>query len=80
MFDCSLWVKVSEEELQAKLESFDEDINQRKQKRRVEDDRRQELEEELDDVRRQYTHLVSQLGGLKAEAEVNHFRHSISRH
>jgi DNA repair protein RAD50 len=53
-----------------RLKHFDDHINTQKQKKRVEDTRRQDLDDELASVRKQHTQLVAVHGGLVAEAEV----------
>lgn len=61
----------TDEELHSRLTRFDDHINARKQKRRQEDTRKQDLEDDLANIRKQHTELVAQHGGLIAEAEVS---------
>jgi len=61
----------TDEELQTRLTRFDDHINTRKQKRRQEDTRKQDLEDDLANARKQHIELVKQHGGLVAEAEVS---------
>ncbi|KAF5382729.1 hypothetical protein D9615_002851 [Tricholomella constricta] len=60
----------TDEELNSRLKHFDDHINAQRQKKRLEDTRKQDLEDELINVRKQHTDLVAQHGGLVAEAEV----------
>lgn len=53
-----------------RLTHFDDHINAQKQKKRAEDTKKQDLEDELVNVRKQHTQLVAVHGGLVAEAEV----------
>ncbi|KNZ73056.1 DNA repair protein RAD50 [Termitomyces sp. J132] len=59
----------TDEELELRLRRFDEHINAQKQRKRVEDTKKQDLEDELTNVRKQHTELTAQHGGLVAEAE-----------
>ncbi|KAG6890641.1 hypothetical protein C0995_006617 [Termitomyces sp. Mi166 len=59
----------SDEELELRLRRFDEHINAKKQRQRVEDAKRQDLEDELANVRRQHTEFIAQHGGLVVKAE-----------
>lgn len=60
----------TDEELHMRLTHFDDHINAQKQKKRAEDTKKQDLEDELVNVRKQHTQLVAVHGGLVAEAEV----------
>ncbi|RDB18009.1 DNA repair protein rad50 [Hypsizygus marmoreus] len=64
----------TDEELQLKLKHFGDHINAQKQKKRLEDTKKQDLEDELANVRKQHTELVKQHGGLVAEAEAQNQR------
>ncbi|KAG5639217.1 hypothetical protein H0H81_005696 [Sphagnurus paluster] len=64
----------TDEELNSRLSHFDDHINSQRQKRRLEDTRKQDLEDELASVRKQHTELVAQHGGLVAEAEAQNQR------
>ncbi|KAG6854661.1 hypothetical protein C0991_003309 [Blastosporella zonata] len=59
----------TDEDLETRLRHFDDHINAQKQKKRVEDTKKQDLEDELANVRKQHTELVAQHGGLVAESE-----------
>ncbi|KAG5648426.1 hypothetical protein DXG03_005000 [Asterophora parasitica] len=59
----------TDEELASRLNHFDEHINGQRQKRRVEDTHKQDLEDELANVRKDHTRLVAQHGGLVTEAK-----------
>ena len=69
----------TDEELQSRLTRFDDHINTRKQKRRQEDTRKQDIEDNLANVRERHTELVDQRGGLVAEAEVSFRKIILSR-
>ncbi|KAF8073695.1 AAA domain-containing protein [Lyophyllum atratum] len=60
----------TDEELSLRLEHFDDHINAQRQRKRQEDTKKQDLEDELVNVRKQHTELVAQHGGLVAESEV----------
>ncbi|KAF8231720.1 hypothetical protein L208DRAFT_43628 [Tricholoma matsutake] len=62
-------VSDTDEELHMRLTHFDDHINAQKQKKRAEDTKKQDLEDELVNVRKQHTQLVAVHGGLVAEAE-----------
>ncbi|KAG6878083.1 hypothetical protein C0993_012410 [Termitomyces sp. T159_Od127] len=59
----------TDEELELRLRRFDEHINAQKQRKRVEDTKRQDFEDELANARKQHTELIAQHGRLVAEAE-----------
>jgi DNA repair protein RAD50 len=60
----------TDEELQLRLAHFDDHINTQKQKKRMEETKRQDLEDELFNIRKRHTQSVAAHGGLAAEAEV----------
>jgi hypothetical protein len=59
----------SDEELQARLQNFDENISQQKKNRRRQESERQDLEDELAKARRTHVELVNEQGELAAEAK-----------
>ncbi|KAG6897072.1 hypothetical protein C0992_004313 [Termitomyces sp. T32_za158] len=59
----------TDEELELRLRRFDEHINAQKQRKRVDDTKRQDLEDELVNARKQHTDLIAQHGELSAEAK-----------
>jgi hypothetical protein len=61
------------------LKNFDDHISVQKQKKRAEDIKKQDLEDELANVRKQHTELVGQHGALAGEAEVSTSISSSSR-
>ncbi|KAF9463040.1 hypothetical protein BDZ94DRAFT_1362864 [Collybia nuda] len=64
----------TDEELELRLQHFDDHITAQKQKKRMEDTKKQDLEDELVKARNEHTHLVALHGGLVAEAEAQKVR------
>ena len=60
----------TDDELNSRLQHFDDHINLQKQKKKSENDKKLDLEDELSAVRQQHTDLVAHHGRLIAEAEV----------
>ncbi|KAF8895513.1 hypothetical protein BD779DRAFT_1640508 [Infundibulicybe gibba] len=60
----------SDDELNMRLKNFDDHINTQRQKKRIEDTKKQDLEDELVNTRKYHTELLQQHGILVAEAEV----------
>jgi DNA repair protein RAD50 len=60
----------TDEELEARLRHFDDHINSQKQKIRLEDTRKQDVEDELSNARDRHKELLARQGALTAEAEV----------
>lgn len=61
----------TDDQLNLRLKNFDDHISAQKQKKRIEDTKKQDLEDDLANVRTQHTELVKQHGSLVAEAEVS---------
>ena len=64
------FVPGTDEELDARLRHFDDHISSQKQKKRLEDTRKQDLEDELANARERHRELLARQGALTAEAEV----------
>ena len=60
----------SEEELQKRLGNFDEHVKRQKERRKVQDDKRQDLANELATARKTHVELVTEQGELAGEAKV----------
>ena len=60
----------TDEELESQLRHFDDHISSQKQKKRLEDTRKQDLEDELGSARERHKELLARQGALTAEAEV----------
>ncbi|KIK01859.1 hypothetical protein K443DRAFT_678003 [Laccaria amethystina LaAM-08-1] len=59
----------TDDELNSRLQHFDDHINSQKQKKKSQNDKKLDLEDELSAVRQQHTDLVAHHGRLLAEAE-----------
>lgn len=64
------FVSGTDEELDTRLRHFDDHISSQKQKKRLEDTRKQDLEDELVSARERHKELLARQGALTAEAEV----------
>jgi DNA repair protein RAD50 len=62
----------TDDELASRLKHFDDHITTQKQKKRLEDTKKQDFEDELVNVRQQHTQLIALRGGLLAEAEASY--------
>ncbi|KAH7924955.1 hypothetical protein BV22DRAFT_469854 [Leucogyrophana mollusca] len=67
-------VEGTDEELQARLRNFDENVLQQKQKRKRQESERQDLEDELAKARKSHVELVNEHGELAAEAKAHEGR------
>ncbi|KAG6830973.1 hypothetical protein H0H87_006624 [Tephrocybe sp. NHM501043] len=70
----------TDEDLETRLRHFDDHINGQKQRKRIEDTKKQDFEDELASLRKQHTELVAQHGGLVAESEAQDQRLSEREH
>ncbi|KAF8631077.1 hypothetical protein AX15_002678 [Amanita polypyramis BW_CC] len=64
----------TDEELESRRRHFDDHINSQKQKKRLEDTRKQDLEDELGSAREGHKELLARQGALTAEAEAQNRR------
>ncbi|KAF8349440.1 hypothetical protein F5887DRAFT_914397 [Amanita rubescens] len=61
-------IEGTDEELETRLRHFDDHISSQKQKKRHEDTRKQDLEDQLANVRERHNELLARQGALTAEA------------
>ncbi|KAF8627436.1 hypothetical protein AX17_006250 [Amanita inopinata Kibby_2008] len=67
-------IEGTDDELEMRLKHFDDHINSQKQKKRLEDTNKQDLEDEIVSARKHHMGLLALQGGLSAEAEAQNRR------